>query len=145
MKGFLDTNILLDVLCRREPFFHDSQLILSFCEHFLLNGYVSTLSFCTIAYVLRKYSGQTCALDSLRRLRVLVKPVELSTEILDKSLNAAQNDFEDTIQFYSAAQVHADCIITRNPEDFKLPGIAVITPAEFVGRCKFVRGKLVLE
>lgn len=145
MKVFIDTNVLLDVLCKREPFYHDSQLILSLCEHFLLTGYVSTLSFTTIAYVIRKYSGQECMLACMRKIRGLVKPVELSIEVLDKSLSVAKSDFEDTIQFYSAEQEHVDCIITRNTEDFKLPGISVVTPSEFLSRCKLNRGKVILQ
>ncbi len=32
MKVFLDTNVILDVLAGRQPFFPDSQRVMTFCE-----------------------------------------------------------------------------------------------------------------
>jgi hypothetical protein len=32
MKVFLDTNVILDVLAGRQPFFADSQRVMTFCE-----------------------------------------------------------------------------------------------------------------
>ena len=58
MKVFLDTNVILDVLAGRQPFFPDSQRVMTFCERNSGTGMASVLTFCTVAYVLRKSLGK---------------------------------------------------------------------------------------
>ena len=45
MKLLIDANILLDVLQKREPYYHDSALIWKLCETEQVKGHVSTLTF----------------------------------------------------------------------------------------------------
>jgi predicted nucleic acid-binding protein len=40
MAMFIDTNVLIDVIARREPFFKDSQSVLSLCFLGKVNGFV---------------------------------------------------------------------------------------------------------
>ena len=56
MKVFLDTNVILDVLAGRHPFFVDSQRVMTFCERNSGTGMASVLTFCTVAYVLQRHS-----------------------------------------------------------------------------------------
>ena len=44
MKIFIDTNVILDVLCAREKFYDDSLQILKLCETKIVKGYISALS-----------------------------------------------------------------------------------------------------
>ena len=48
MTIFIDTNVLIDVIARREPFFKDSQSVLSLCFLGKVNGFVSDLTFCNL-------------------------------------------------------------------------------------------------
>lgn len=54
MRLLIDANILLDVLQKREPYFHDSSLIWKLCETNSAEGYVSSLTFANLIYVMRK-------------------------------------------------------------------------------------------
>ena len=66
MKVFIDTNILLDVLARREPFFADAARIWTMAEQGSLQAYVSAFSFNNIYYVVRKAQGRAAADKALR-------------------------------------------------------------------------------
>ena len=54
MKVMIDTNIILDVLYKREDFYEDSLNIFRLCETKTIIGYVSTLSIANIIYIMRK-------------------------------------------------------------------------------------------
>lgn len=54
MKLLIDANILLDVLQKREPHYRDSAMIWKLCETEQVTGYVSTLTFANLVYVIRK-------------------------------------------------------------------------------------------
>ena len=54
MKLWIDTNILLDVLQKREPFYHDSAKVWKMCEARMVEGHVSVLSFMNLVYILRR-------------------------------------------------------------------------------------------
>ena len=44
MKLVIDTNVIIDVICNREPFFRDSQNILLLCASDEIEGYISAKS-----------------------------------------------------------------------------------------------------
>ena len=62
----------LDVLAGRQPFFADSQRVMTFCERNPGIGVASVLTFCTIAYVLRKSLGRDQMVVMLRNLRKFI-------------------------------------------------------------------------
>lgn len=131
-KILVDTNILLDVLTRREPFFGDSATVWSLCESRSLEGYVSAISFNNIFYVARKLKGKGAAYDMLRLIRGVFRPVPLDEQTLQQALDAGFTDFEDAIHFYAAIACGGDALITRNPKDFPSSGPPVLTAAEFL-------------
>ncbi|HLA50422.1 MAG TPA: PIN domain-containing protein [Thermodesulfovibrionia bacterium] len=57
---------------------------------------------------------------------------EVDEKVIDLSLTADFKDFEDAVQYYSAIKVKADCIITRNKDDYVNDKIPVLTPEEFL-------------
>ena len=134
MKVFLDTNVLLDVLARREPFYAASAEIWSLAESGAVQGYISAISFNNIYYVIRKTAGKRNADKALRILRDIFVPVAPDTLILNQAIDSTMNDFEDAIQIHSAIRAGADCLITRNPGHFKAveTNLAISTPDEFL-------------
>ena len=53
-RVFLDTNVLLDVLLRREPFVGDSALVLDMGFKGMVELYATPLTFATCLFVARK-------------------------------------------------------------------------------------------
>lgn len=132
MKLFIDTNVVIDVIAGRELFLADSQAVISLCESGKAEGFVSTLTFCTVAYILRKNVAQGTMRKNLRSFRNVLNPVDLSVSILDRAINSTIADFEDAVQFFTAAYSDADYIITRNVKHFPQDNIPVLTPTAFL-------------
>ena len=131
MKLFLDTNVVIDVIAAREPFIADSQAIFNLCETGKAEGCVSALTLCTVSYVLRKFVTPGTMRTKLREFRNVLTPIDLSVSLLDKAISSSIADFEDAVQFYTAAYCEADYIITRNVRHFPLDNIPVLTPTDF--------------
>ena len=62
MKVFLDTNIIIDVMERREPFFLQSANILELGYRKEISLYATSLSFINALYISRKNLGKDIAL-----------------------------------------------------------------------------------
>jgi predicted nucleic acid-binding protein len=129
---FVDTNVLLDVLARREPFYKDSAEVWTLAENGHITAYTSALSLPNIYYVLRKAAGAKIARQTVRLLRDVFTLAPLDEQIVNQAIDAHIADFEDAIQFFSALRAGAVVLITRNAADFPQQGIALQTPAEFL-------------
>jgi len=136
MRLFLDTNVMLDFLGEREPFYISSAKIATLADKRKLKINVSALSFATVSYFLTKYEGLKKTKDKLRKFKVITEICELDELIIEKGLNSDFSDFEDSLQYYSALRAECDIIITRNGKDFKKSQIPVMTPDEFLHSMK---------
>ena len=136
MKLFLDTNIMLDFLGEREPFYISAAKIATLADKRKLKIIVSALSFATVSYFLTKYEGLKETKDKLRKFKIISGICELDELIIEKGLNSDFPDFEDSLQYLSALRTECDFIITRNGKDFKKSQIPVMTPDEFLNSMK---------
>ena len=132
MKLFWDTNVMLDFLGERAPFYISAAKIATLADKRELTVIVSALSYATISYFLTKYEGLEKTKDKLRKFRVISEICALDELIIEKGLNSDFPDFEDSLQYYSALRSECDIIITRNAKDFKKSQIPVMTPDEFL-------------
>jgi predicted nucleic acid-binding protein len=128
MIVLFDTNVLLDVLARREPFYAAAAAVWSLAEAHKIEGVVSAISFNNAFYIVRKANGRDRALASLRVVRGRFRAVPLDVGIVDDALASGLTDFEDAIQYASAVRAGADCIVTRDPAGFPDAGIAILSP-----------------
>lgn len=130
---FLDTNILLDYLAQRQPFFTDADKIFELADKGEVNLYGSSLSFSTIFYVLRKLQTQAQLFQTLTDLTQSMTITGVDEKVVVDALASDFKDLEDAIQYFSASYSGGiDTIITRNPKDFPNPKIPVFTPSEFL-------------
>jgi predicted nucleic acid-binding protein len=132
VKVFIDTNLLLDVLAQREPFYADSAEVWTLAELSRIAGFASTLSLPNLYYLLRRSKGQQTARKALSILRDIFNFVPLDMQIANQAMDADIKDFEDAIQFFSALRARATVLITRNPKDYPIGDIAIQTPHEFL-------------
>lgn len=132
-KLFIDTNIVLDLLGQRAPFYQDAAKIFSLADRKEVKLYVSSLSFANANYILSKLKSKEEARAILTRFKVLVEVLALDDKILELSLNDdAYSDFEDGLQYYSALENESDVIITRNLRDFKTSAIPAMTAGQYL-------------
>lgn len=133
MLVLIDTNIILDMLEKREPFYESSNNVLSLCASKKIKGCIALHSISNIFYILRKnYSA-----ENRRRLILGILKFLQVANVNHKNVQHALErndfpDFEDCLQDECAAQNLADYIITRNIDDFSNSKIPAITPADFL-------------
>jgi predicted nucleic acid-binding protein len=132
-KLFVDTNIVIDLLSKREMFYEEAQKLFSLSsEEDNVILYVSVLTFANTNYLLSKHYSEEKTRIILKKLKNLVKVVQFDDHILSASLVSNFKDFEDAIQYYSAITIGADFIISRNKKDFKTSQIPVLTAKEYL-------------
>ena len=136
-KLLIDTNIVLDLLAKRDPFYRSAAEIFSFADKNKLNLSISSLTIANTNYVLTRLKTASEAREILRRFKVLVNVLSLNDKIIDLALNESKfSDFEDGLQYYTAIENNLDTIITRNSKDFKSSKIPVLTPDEYLTSLK---------
>lgn len=132
MRLFLDTNVMLDLLGEREPFYISAAKIATLADKAALQIIVSALSYSTVSYFLAKYEGPEKSKEKLRKFKIISQICDLDESIIEKGLNSDFPDFEDSLQYFSALQSDCDIILTRNCKDFKKSEIPVMSPDEFL-------------
>jgi predicted nucleic acid-binding protein len=132
-KLLIDTNVVLDLLSKREPFYDSVAKIFSLADKNKLKLSISSLTFANTNYVLTRLKSAIESREILRRFRVLVQVLSLDDKIIDLALNDSSfKDFEDGLQYYSAIENGQNIIITRDLKDFKESKIPVMTPEEYL-------------
>ena len=131
-KIFVDTNILLDVALRREDFFEQSSSVWSDCESGKVQGFISAISLNNLYYIVRRRATADVALEYVRLILNVFSVVPLDEGILRLAVDLPQKDFEDAIQIFSALQIKADCLVTRDKTHFSNNYIVIASPVEYL-------------
>lgn len=128
---FLDTNIVVDLLDRREPFCHDAVRLFTMAYHKQVQLIVSPMTFSTASFLLHKH-GTEGVRSLLSDFRQLSRVAASNERTEDDSLASEFKDFEDAMQYYTALRAKADIIITRNGKDFTASKLPVMTATEYL-------------
>lgn len=131
MVLLIDANIILDVLMNRKAFVKESSLIWKMCETEQVKGYISTLTFANIVYIMRKELSPDIIEEVFRKMGLIFEFVGLGSSTIKKATEMRWDDFEDAIQSATAEDIKADFIITRNVQDYMKSKVKAVTPAEF--------------
>ena len=131
-KLLVDTNIIIDLLAKREEFYESAAQLFSLADKEKVELYVCSLSFANSHYILSREINESKVREILRKLKVLVKVISMDSKIIDLALNSDFKDFEDAIQYYAAIESDIDIIITRNLKDFKKSELPVMTGHQFI-------------
>lgn len=134
MKVLIDTNIILDVLCKRPDFYEDSAKIFKLCEVKKISGVISALSIPNIMYILRKELDADKTREILDSLMLIFSVADLKADDLKKAADMRFKDYEDAIQSACATRIKANYIVTRNMNDFSESKVTAIKPAELLDR-----------
>ncbi len=130
---FVDTNIVIDLLAKRELHYLDAAKLFSLADRGKITLCVSSLSFANANYILTKLKNAKEARTILVKFKVLVTVSNLSDKIVELALNDASfKDFEDGLQYYTAIESNCTIIITRNLKDYRAANIPVMTAAQYL-------------
>jgi predicted nucleic acid-binding protein len=127
-----DTNVVLDLLGEREPFYDSAAKITTLADKGEIDLVVSALTYSTVYYLLSRFEDKELVKEKIRKFKVVALTSDLTDKIIDKGLSAKFSDFEDSLQYYCAIKMDCKTLITRNGKDFKESVIPVLSPDEYL-------------
>ncbi len=131
-KLFVDTNIVLDLLQKRDAFYREAQALFSLADRKVVKLYISSLTIANTHYLLSRHHTTIEARKILGRFKVLVEVLSLDDKVIELALASGVKDFEDAIQFCTAIENGMNLIITRNKKDFRQESLPVMTAREYL-------------
>ncbi|MGZ3755384.1 MAG: PIN domain-containing protein [Mucilaginibacter sp.] len=131
-KVFVDSDILLDLLLKREPFFIFSQSLLIQGRKKIINLNTSALVIANIHYILSKNIGKELAKESIHALINNVNVLPFEIDAIELAINSGFADFEDAVQHYVAQKNQCSAIISRNLKHYKKSHLPVLTAEQFL-------------
>jgi predicted nucleic acid-binding protein len=133
MRALIDTNVIVDVLERREGFFDDSYAVVRLAAEGKLNAFIPAGSIADAYYIIRRSGkGTMAARDAIAKLLQFVPACDTAASDVTAALTLGIDDFEDSILAATARREKADYIITRNKRDFVRSPVPVISPRAFI-------------
>lgn len=133
MKILIDTNIVLDVMLKREPFYRLSLEILSLAKRDDVEEYVSASTITDIYYLAyRQIRDKGSVKRLMKKLLTVVSIASVSGQEIENALSLEWNDFEDSVQYSVAFLQEMNGIVTRNPNDYREAKIKVWKPEELL-------------
>lgn len=133
MKYLIDTNVIFDVLLKREPFYKSCASVLTLARRKEIELYVSASAITDIYYIANQALRDKAEVKSLIvKLIKVVSVAGISEDEIQKALALPWKDFEDSVQYSVALLQKMDGIVTRNPKDYKEAEMKVWDPEEIV-------------
>jgi predicted nucleic acid-binding protein len=128
----LDTNVILDVMLDRKPHASNSAKVMAAVETGKIEGSLCATTLTTIHYLASKAIGSKAAARQLAQLLQIFRIAPVTGPILSAALTGKSRDFEDSVLAEAARAIGANGIVTRNPKDFAISGLAIYSPADVV-------------
>lgn len=129
MIVFVDTNILIDLACERQPFVEAARRLFAMGYQGRAQLMVSALSIVNTIYIGKKYNYEDVK-QQLIRISSFVEIADLKAITSISALESKWSDYEDAVQCFTATNEASDCIVTRNKKDFQRSIIPVYTIEE---------------
>ena len=131
-KIFIDTDIILDLFSKREPFYEFSAELFTLVDSGKVDAFITPIIVTNLHYILSKLKSKKQAIKNLQKLRTLVHILPVNEKIIDLALSSEFKDFEDAVQYYTALNNRLEYLITRNVNDYKSADITVLTAEEYL-------------
>ena len=133
-KIFLDANILLDFLLKRNAY-EIAKKVISLCVNGQLQAFITPSIVHIVGYWLTKAYGSGKAKELLLTLLADITIIDTGHEITLNALHSKINDIEDALQYYTALHHKLDCFISNDKQLQKtaIPILPVYTAEGFLG------------
>ena len=132
MVILVDTNVIIDFLLTREPFYKASSEVIVKCANGELSGCIAFHAISDLWYILRKIPENTRRKWLFNLCEFLQVAGASHSEVVKAIQMSEFKDFEDCLQDRCARSVHAEYIVTRNVEDFRASEVPAISPEDFL-------------
>ncbi len=133
MKLLVDSNIIIDFLAKRKPFYKSAEKLMLLGVTGDLELWVSTTQANDIFYVLGdgKKRNANQVKQKMQKLKTFIRFCGLNEECFLNVLDSSWLDLEDACVHEVAVYLSTDAIITRNKKDFTKSTIPVHNCDEF--------------
>jgi predicted nucleic acid-binding protein len=128
MKIMLDTNIIVDILSKRDGYEESLQLI-KCCEVRVIDGFITVSSVMDIMYILRKHIDPRHVRETVQTLLLVVDVASVHKSDITSAFLSKIKDYEDAVQSICAERMKADYIVTRNIKDYAQSVVPAILPS----------------
>jgi predicted nucleic acid-binding protein len=133
IRVLFDTNVPLDNILKREPFYKTAVKLLTMCENGYFDGYVSASAVTDMYYIAcRQLKDKEAALEGIKTLLSIVSVAAVSDGEIRRALDLSWDDFEDAVQYAAGERVGVDSIVTRNGGDFADSAVPALSPEAFL-------------
>jgi predicted nucleic acid-binding protein len=136
LKVFLDTNIVLDFLERREPHYLAALELINYCKKNNHKLVVAAHSVDNMVYILRKKVPLSTIMTGLKSFFELSDIAPTTKITVLNALDANWPDFEDALQNFCAEACHADALVTRDKTGFTKATLQIVKPTEALALLK---------
>ena len=116
MQIFIDTNIFLDLILKREKY-KEALHIFNSIEQGLFDAYILDITILNIDYIAKKQTQDIR--EFLNVVNKLFNIVGGSNTSIEKALRIDNNDLEDNLQYISAKSSKCKIIITNDKKFYK--------------------------
>jgi predicted nucleic acid-binding protein len=137
MKALIDTNVILDALLARKPFYQAASAVLLAIAEEKCEGFITASSFTDLHYLIRrelKDNGKTR--EILLGLLMVVGILDVTGADCEKAFELPMPDYEDALQAHCAKRHKMDCIVTRNINHFAGSPVPAVSPDAFLKKLK---------
>ena len=128
---FIDSDILIDFLARRNNY-EEAAVLLSIVDKNKAKAFTTPLVFANVDYIITKFGNKEKSKRAIKILRKNISILTMDEKAFDLALDSKFPDFEDALQYFSAANQNIDFIITRNKKDYSKGKIKVVTAHEYL-------------
>jgi len=133
MKILIDTNIIIDILEQRTPFFTASYRIIQLGLEEKLETFMSAGAITDVYYIIsHSIHNAQKAKEKIFALVSLLSICNTTSDDINVALPLQMADFEDAVIASIAKREKADFIITRNEKDFANSPVPAISPKRFL-------------
>lgn len=133
MIVFLDTNVVMEYIARRQHFMPVARIIDLVLKK-KISIAISALTFVNVAYIMRKATKEN-VMQKLSQLYNLGIVSPILDDMVSQALKDDPTDFEDFIQYQSALHAKADIILTYDTTGFADSILPVMTAESFIEKC----------
>lgn len=132
MRVFLDTNILLDIVEQRPPFYTASQAVLDECDQRGFEIFVAWHGIATVFYITARKRGEVYALEMIRDLLTWATVATVGQDEAREALGYGITDYEDALIAAAASASGVDWLVTRDEAGFLKGPVPPINPGDFL-------------
>lgn len=118
MKLLIDTNILIDLLTKRAPFYDHAQKLCIASYFGDVELWANVQSYLDASYALRKMTSERALRDAMLGTLEFIHPCGNRAADLREALESDWPDVEDFLIAKGAQNVAADYVVTRDAKGF---------------------------